>query len=119
MAIWGTGTPFREFLHVDDMAEASLFVLDLAVDAYRANTQPRLSHINVGSGVEVSIADLARLVASVTGFAGRITFDASKPDGAPRKLMDVSRLAQLGWTARIGLRAGLEDAYRDFVATGG
>jgi nucleoside-diphosphate-sugar epimerase len=67
----------------------------------------------------VSIADLARLVASVTGFAGRITFDASKPDGAPRKLMDVSRLAQLGWTARIGLREGIEDAYRDFVATGG
>jgi GDP-L-fucose synthase len=119
VAIWGTGTPFREFLHVDDMAEASLFVLDLAVDAYRANTQPTLSHINVGSGVEVSIADLARLVASVTGFAGRITFDASKPDGAPRKLMDVSRLAQLGWTARIGLREGIEDAYRDFVATGG
>jgi len=119
VTIWGSGTPFREFLHVDDMAAASLFVLDLPADIYAANTQPMLSHINVGSGQEMSIAELARLIAGVTGFAGEIRFDASKPDGAPRKLMDSSRLAGMGWTSSINLRDGLAHAYRCFLEARG
>lgn len=115
VVIWGTGTPRREFLHVDDMAEASLFVLDLPRDAYAAATQPMLSHINVGAGEDISIRELAGLVADVTGFGGRITCDASKPDGTPRKLLDVSRLAGMGWRARIGLGEGLAETYRWFV----
>ncbi|EYD75074.1 GDP-L-fucose synthetase [Rubellimicrobium mesophilum DSM 19309] len=116
VTIWGTGTPRREFLHVDDMAEASLHVMDLPRPAYEANTRPMLSHINVGTGEDISIADLARLVAEVTGFRGDIAFDSSKPDGTPRKLMDVGRLAALGWRARIGLRQGLEQTYDWFRA---
>ena len=116
VAIWGSGTPRREFLHVDDMAEASLFVLDLDRATYDANTQPMLSHINVGTGTDVSILELARMVARVTGFAGRITTDSEKPDGTPRKLMDVSRLADMGWKARIGLEQGLSETYRWFLA---
>ena len=96
VAIWGSGKPYREFLHVDDMAEASLFVLDLSKQTYEANTQPMLSHINVGTGQEVSIAQLAESIAQVTGFTGKIVFDSTKPDGTPRKLMDVSRLKQMG-----------------------
>jgi len=119
VVIWGSGTPFREFLHVDDMAAASLFVLDLPADIYAANTQPMLSHINVGSGQEVSIAELARLVAEVTGFAGEIRFDTSKPDGAPRKLMDSSRLAGMGWTSSIHLRDGLANAFQYFLDSPG
>jgi nucleoside-diphosphate-sugar epimerase len=115
VTIWGTGTPRREFLHVDDMAEASLFVLDLPRAAYEANTRPMLSHINVGSGTDVSIAELARMVAAATGFRGRLEFDSSKPDGAPRKLMDVSRLAAMGWKARIRLEDGIADAYRWYL----
>lgn len=115
VVIWGTGQPRREFLHVDDMAEASLFVLDLAPEVYAANTSPMLSHINVGTGTDVSIAEAARLVAEVTGFTGRLSFDSTKPDGAPRKLMNVDRLAAMGWRARIGLRAGLADAYRWYL----
>ena len=114
VVIWGTGTPKREFLHVDDMAAASLFVLDLPADTYRAHTQPMLSHINVGSGQEVSIGELAHLVAETVGYAGRLVFDTSKPDGTPRKLLDSSRLADMGWRAGIALKAGLESAYRDF-----
>ncbi|MDQ6999422.1 MAG: GDP-L-fucose synthase [Mariprofundus sp.] len=119
VTIWGSGTPKREFLHVDDMAAASLFVLDLPADIYAANTQPMLSHINVGSGQEVSIAELAGLIAEVTGFAGEIRFDTSKPDGAPRKLMDSSRLARMGWTPGIHLRDGLAHAYRWFLDSRG
>jgi len=115
VTIWGTGTPRREFLHVDDMAEASLFVLDLPKDAYDANTEPMLSHINVGTGTDVSILELAQMVAEVTGFRGRIDTDPSKPDGTARKLMDVGRLAAMGWRARIGLREGIEDAYRWYL----
>ncbi|KGM88496.1 Nucleoside-diphosphate-sugar epimerase [Roseovarius mucosus DSM 17069] len=113
--IWGSGTPRREFLHVDDMAEASLFVLDLPQDVYAANTEPMLSHINVGCGTDVSILELAQMVAEVTGFQGKISTDPSKPDGTMRKLMDVSRLAEMGWRARIGLREGIEDAYRWYL----
>jgi len=114
--IWGTGTPRREFLHVDDMAEASLFVLDLPKDIYEANTQPMLSHINVGTGTDVSILELAQLVARITGFQGRITTDPTKPDGTLRKLMNVSRLADMGWTARIGLEEGIAETYQWFLA---
>lgn len=117
VVIWGTGTPRREFLHVDDMAEASLFVLDLPKDIYDANTQPMLSHINVGTGTDVSILELAQLVASVTGFSGRILTDPTKPDGTMRKLMDVSRLAQMGWRARIELADGVAETYRWFLAS--
>ncbi|SEO24215.1 GDP-L-fucose synthase [Gemmobacter aquatilis] len=115
VVIWGTGTPLREFLHVDDMAAASLFVLDLPKDVYEANTEPMLSHINVGSGSDVTIAELARMVAKVTGFTGRISYDSTKPDGTMRKLMDVSRLAAMGWTSGIGLQDGLAGTYRWFL----
>jgi len=115
VTIWGTGTPRREFLHVDDMAAASLFVLDLDKDVYDANTDPMLSHINVGSGEDISILDLAYLIAEVTGFGGQILTDATKPDGTLRKLMDVSRLQSLGWQPRIGLRDGIEQTYRWFL----
>ncbi|WP_434616951.1 GDP-L-fucose synthase [Tabrizicola sp. M-4] len=115
VVVWGTGTPRREFLHVDDMAEASLFVMNLDPATYEANTRPMLSHINVGTGEDVSIRELAELLAEVTGFKGRLVFDATKPDGTPRKLMDVSRLASMGWRARTGLREGIEGTYRWFL----
>jgi nucleoside-diphosphate-sugar epimerase len=115
VVIWGTGTPRREFLHVDDMAAASLFVLDLDRSTYEANTEPMLSHINVGYGDDVSIAELAHLIAEVTGFTGRITFDASKPDGTKQKLMDVSRLSKMGWKATIPLEEGIRTTYRWFL----
>ncbi|BAK65692.1 GDP-L-fucose synthase [Sphingobium sp. SYK-6] len=115
IVVWGTGTPRREFLHVDDMAEASLFVMDLSKDVYEANTEPMLSHINVGYGDDVSIAELAQLVAKVTGYKGRISFDPSKPDGTPQKLMDVRRLASMGWRAKISLSQGIESTYRWFL----
>ena len=116
VVIWGTGTPMREFLHVDDMAQASLFVMDLDKATYDRETDPMLSHINVGTGTDVSIADLARMVAEVTGFQGRLGFDTSKPDGTPKKLMDVSRLARLGWKASIPLEQGLRETYAWFLA---
>ena len=115
MVIWGTGTPMREFLHVDDMAAASVHVMELDNTIYQANTQPMLSHINVGTGVDCTIGELAKTIAMVTGFTGKLTFDTSKPDGAPRKLMDVSRLKSLGWQASIGLQDGLKDAYDWYV----
>ncbi|MDT0681538.1 GDP-L-fucose synthase [Roseicyclus sp. F158] len=116
VTIWGTGTPRREFLHVDDMAEASLFVMALSDETYAAETDPMLSHINVGTGEDISIADLARLVADVTGYQGRIGFDTGKPDGTPRKLMDVSRLSRLGWTARTSLEDGVRETYAWFLS---
>ncbi len=109
--VWGSGKPRREFLHVDDMAAASLFVMDLERGAYEAETEPMLSHINVGTGTDVSIAELAELVARTTGFQGRLTFDVSKPDGTMRKLMDVSRLARMGWEAGISLEDGIAETY--------
>jgi GDP-L-fucose synthase len=115
VVIWGTGTPRREFLHVDDMAAASLFVLQLPRERYEAVTEPMLSHLNVGTGEDVTIRELAERIATVTGYRGTLRFDASKPDGTPRKLMDVSRLAALGWRARISLDEGLKDAYRAFL----
>tara|TARA_R100000687_G_scaffold45236_1_gene36642 strand:- start:352 stop:1320 length:969 start_codon:yes stop_codon:yes gene_type:complete len=115
VVIWGSGKPMREFLHVDDMAEASLFVLDLPRDVYAAQTHPMQSHINVGTGRDISIAALAQMVAEVTGFKGRLVFDTSKPDGTMRKLMDVSRLADMGWRARIDLKDGLRETYDWFL----
>ncbi len=115
VVIWGSGKPMREFLHVDDMAEASLFVLDLDKAVYDANTEPMLSHINVGSGTDVTILELAQMVAKVTGFQGRISTDPSKPDGTLRKLMDVGRLAEMGWTASVGLEEGIAGTYRWFL----
>ncbi|MDO9639979.1 MAG: GDP-L-fucose synthase [Pseudotabrizicola sp.] len=117
VTIWGSGQPRREFLHVNDMAEASLFVLDLPKDVYDANTQPMLSHINVGTGRDITILDLARTVAEVTGFGGQIETDPTKPDGTMQKLMDVSRLAGMGWRARIELRDGLAQTYDWFLST--
>ena len=116
VVIWGSGKPRREFLHVDDMAEASLFVLGLDAETYRANTEPMLSHINVGTGQDISIAELAAMIADVTGFEGTIRYDASKPDGTMRKLMDVSRLSRMGWSARLELAEGLRQTYAWFVA---
>jgi GDP-L-fucose synthase len=116
VVIWGTGSPKREFLYVDDMAEASVHVMELDRAAYDANTQPMLSHINVGTGEDLSIKELAATIGRVVGFAGRTEYDATKPDGTPRKLMDGSRLARLGWKARVGLEEGLARAYRDFLA---
>lgn len=115
VTIWGTGSPRREFLHVDDMAEASVFVLNLPRSIYDENTQPMLSHINVGTGVDVSISDLAEIMAEVTGFEGEIVYDSSKPDGTLRKLMDVERLAHMGWTARIPLQQGIRATYAWFL----
>ncbi|MDH1543288.1 GDP-L-fucose synthase [Stutzerimonas stutzeri] len=115
VVIWGTGTPMREFLHVDDMAAACLHVMDIDVETYRANTQPMLSHINVGTGTDVTIRELAELLAEVVGYKGKITFDSSKPDGTPRKLMNVDRLAALGWQSQIGLKEGLQSAYGWYV----
>jgi GDP-L-fucose synthase len=115
IVVWGSGTPYREFLHVDDMADASLFVMDLPKDIYEANTQPMLSHINVGFGEDVTIATLAQLIAKVTGYTGTISFDRSKPDGTAKKLMDVSRLADMGWRASISLEDGITSTYRWFL----
>jgi GDP-L-fucose synthase len=116
VVIWGSGTPMREFLHVDDMAAASVHVMELDADLYRKHTQPMLSHINVGTGVDCTIRELAETVARVTGFNGKLSFDPSKPDGTPRKLLNVSRLKSLGWQAGISLEDGLRDAYGWFVA---
>jgi len=118
VVIWGSGTPRREFLHVEDMAAASLFVMDLDDETYARETRPMLSHINVGSGTDVTIRELAETVARVTGFRGRLVFDATRPDGAPRKLMDVSRLTRLGWRASIGLEQGIRDTYAWFLTQG-
>lgn len=113
--IWGSGTPRREFLHVDDMAAACIHVMNLKQSVYAENTDNMLSHINIGSGVDVSIKELAETIAKVTGFDGQILYDKSKPDGAPRKLMDVSRLRLLGWQSEIGLEDGLRRTYDWFI----
>lgn len=115
VVIWGSGTPMREFLHVDDMAAACVHVMDLPAEIWRSQTSPMLSHLNVGTGVDCSIRELAKTIAEVTGFDGRLVFDASKPDGTPRKLLDISRLRALGWQANIPLREGLRDAYAWYV----
>jgi GDP-L-fucose synthase len=115
VAVWGSGKPRREFLHVDDMAAASVHVMELDPEAYWSAASPMISHINIGSGQDCTISELAHLVAEVTGFRGSIEFDPSKPDGTPRKLLDVSRLQALGWSAGISLSDGLKDAYAWFL----
>ncbi|WP_315905495.1 GDP-L-fucose synthase [Vibrio fluvialis] len=116
VVVWGTGTPMREFLYVDDMAAASVHVMELDNETYQANTEPMLSHINVGTGVDCTIRQMAETMAKVVGFEGKVVFDSTKPDGTPRKLMDVSRLAALGWRYQVSLEQGLSKTYQWFLA---
>ena len=113
--VWGTGTPKREFLYVDDMAQASLFVHNLGIETYKENTQPMLSHINVGTGIDVTIEELAKTIMDVVCYKGKLIFDHSKPDGAMRKLMNVARLNLLGYEAATSLASGLKLTYADFL----
>jgi GDP-L-fucose synthase len=115
VTIWGSGKPYREFLYVDDMAAASVYVMNLEKDTYNAHTLPMQSHINVGYGSDITIAQLAQTVGKVVGYTGQIVFDATKPDGAPRKLMDSSLLKTLGWAAQVDIEKGLSLAYQDFL----
>ena len=115
VAIWGTGTPRREFLYVDDMAAASVYVMQLPKAIYDQHTTPMQSHINVGCGSDVTIAEVAQAIAQTVGYTGHIEFDTTKPDGPPRKWMDSSRLNKLGWQAQVNLREGLARAYQDFL----
>ena len=118
VVVWGTGNAMREFLYVDDMAQASLFVLELDEVTYQANTQPMLSHINVGTGVDVTIREMAETMKEVVGFKGKLTFDTTKPDGAPRKLIDVTRLENMGWKYSVDLRKGIEKTYDWYLEKG-
>ena len=111
VVIWGSGSPMREFLHVDDMAAAAIHVMNLVDESYSSHTESMLSHINVGTGVDCTIRELAGIIAKVTGFKGELSFDGSKPDGTPRKLLDVTRLNKLGWMSQISLEEGLEATY--------
>ncbi len=113
--VWGTGKAMREFLYVDDMAEASLFVLELDEETYQANTRPMLSHINVGTGKDVTIREMAETMKEVVGFKGNLTFDTTKPDGPLRKLIDISRLSNMGWKYSIDLEEGLKKTYKWYL----
>ena len=115
VVVWGSGNPRREFLHVDDVAAAAVQVMELARAAYCSVTGPEVSHINVGTGEDCTIAELAETIARVTNYSGRLRFDTSKPDGTPRKLLDVARIRGLGWRPAISLEEGLRDTYRWFV----
>ncbi|MES0288767.1 GDP-L-fucose synthase [Citrobacter freundii] len=115
VVVWGSGTPMREFLHVDDMAAASIHVMELDREVWQENTQPMLSHINVGTGADCTIRELAQTIARVVGYRGQVVFDESKPDGTPRKLLDVSRLKKLGWQFGISLEDGLASTYHWFL----
>lgn len=115
VTIWGTGKPLREFLYVDDMAEASVFVMNLDSNIYKKNTEPMLSHINVGYGSDVTIEELAVMISQVVGYKGKLEFDISKPDGTEKKLMDNDKIRKMGWAPKIGLEAGLKLAYQDFL----
>ena len=114
--VWGTGNAMREFLYVDDMAEASLFVLELDEKTYKANTQPMLSHINVGTGRDITIREMAETMKEVVGFEGELTFDKTKPDGAPRKLIDVTRLSNMGWKYSVNLEEGIRKTYEWYLS---
>jgi GDP-L-fucose synthase len=116
VAVWGTGTPRREFLYVDDMAAACVHVMNLGPAVWAANTKPMQCLLNVGYGTDVSIAELARSVAQAVGYDGKIEFDTSRPDGSPRKLIDSTRLHRLGWSPKVSLEQGLRSAYADFAA---
>ena len=115
VVVWGTGKVMREFLYVDDMAQASLFVLELDENTYKANTQPMLSHINVGTGIDVTIREMAEIMKEVVGFKGKLVFDTAKPNGAPRKLIDVSRLSNMGWNYSVDLKDGLSKTYKWYL----
>jgi len=115
VVVWGTGNAMREFLYVDDMAAASIFVLELDEETYKINTQPMLSHINVGTGQDITIREMAETMKLVVGYEGKLTFDASKPDGSPRKLIDVSRLSSMGWKYNIDLEDGLKKTYKWYL----
>lgn len=115
VVIWGSGSPRREFLHVDDMAEASVFIMELSEEIYKKHTRPMLSHINVGCGIDCTIRELAEIIARVIGFNGRIVFDTTKADGAPQKLLDVTLLSTLGWRSSISLSDGLAETYKWFL----
>jgi GDP-L-fucose synthase len=117
VVVWGTGNAMREFLYVDDMALASLFVLKLDEKTYKANTKPMLSHINVGTGKDVTIRKMAEIMKQVVGYEGNLTFDTTKPDGSPRKLIDVSRLSNMGWKYNVDLEDGLEKTYKWYLNT--
>ncbi len=115
VVVWGTGNAMREFLYVDDMAAASLFVLELDEETYQVNTKPMLSHINVGTGIDVTIREMAETMKEVTGYKGNLTFDTTKPDGAPRKLIDITRLENMGWTYNVDLKDGLGKTYEWYL----
>lgn len=115
VSIWGTGTPKREFLYVDDMAAACIHVMNLDKAIYTKHTKPMLGHINVGYGEDITIRELAEFIGKTVGYQGEITFDHTKPDGAPRKLMDSARLNALGWKPQVNLEIGLDAAYQDFL----
>jgi GDP-L-fucose synthase len=116
VVIWGTGTPMREFLHVDDMAAASVFVMELDKATYDEHTEPMQSHINVGYGSDVTIKELAEIIGQVIGYHGKINFDTSRPDGTPRKLMNSERIKRMGWQAKVHLVDGLRLAYEDYLS---
>jgi nucleoside-diphosphate-sugar epimerase len=116
VTIWGSGKPLREFLHVDDLASACLCVMQQEREKWTSLITPQCSHINVGSGEEISIAELAQLIASIVGYEGRLFFDKSKPDGTPRKFLDSSKIKKMGWSARIPLREGILRTYRHFLS---
>jgi GDP-L-fucose synthase len=116
VTIWGTGTPKREFLHVDDLASASIYLLLLDKSRYDQESSPMVSHVNVGTGKDVTIRELAELIAGVVGYEGKLEFDDTKPDGTPRKLLDVSRINNLGWSAKMPLQQGLGDVYSWFAS---
>jgi len=115
VVVWGTGNAMREFLYVDDMAAASLFILELDEEVYKSNTQPMLSHINVGTGKDVTIREMVETMKEVIGYTGKLIFDATKPDGAPRKLIDVTRLKNMGWRYKVDLKYGLEKTYEWYL----
>jgi GDP-L-fucose synthase len=119
VVVWGTGNAMREFLYVDDMAQASLFVLELDEETYQANTKSMLSHINVGTGKDVTIREMAETMKQVVGYKGKLTFDTTKPDGAPRKLIDITRLKRMGWIYNISLKEGLKETYKWYLKNKG
>lgn len=118
VVVWGTGKPRREFLYVDDLAEASLHVMNLDRCVYETHTHPMQSHLNVGTGEDITIADLARLIAKTVGYTGQIEFDTTMPDGMLQKLLDVTQIKKLGWQAKTSLEQGIRLAYRDFLEKG-
>jgi len=115
VVVWGTGNAMREFLYVDDMAQASLFVLELDEQTYKANTQPMLSHINIGTGKDVTIREMAETMKQIVGYEGKLTFDTTKPDGAPRKLINITRLKRMGWEYSVDLKEGIGETYEWYL----